>query len=249
MSGLGAEELAAVAAIFALAGVVKGAIGLGLPTIGMGLMGAWLPIEQAAAILILPALLTNIWQMLNGTALPGLLRRLWPMMAGLGLGTIAVASLVTTAGSGLAAVVLGAMLIAYALLALKGARFSVAPRAEPVLGPSMGLITGMINGASAIFVIPSAPYLQALELGKDDLVQALGLTAVVSSIALGLALGLNDAIAPWVAIPGTIAVCTAFAGMALGQVARRKISVETFRRWVLVGLLGLGASMIARAIL
>lgn len=237
-----------MAAIFALAGVVKGAIGVGLPTIGMGLMGAWLPIEQAAAILILPALLTNIWQMLNGPALPALLRRLWPMMASLVLGTIVVASLVTTARGGLAAVVLGAILIAYAVFALKGAQFSVSPRAEPLMGPAMGLMTGMICGASAIFVIPSAPYLQSLTLGKTELVQALGLTAVVSSIGLGLALGLNDALAPWVAIPGAIAVVTAFAGMALGQIARRRISVETFRLWVLVGLMGLGASMIVRAI-
>lgn len=241
--------MAAVATIFVLAGIVKGAIGLGLPTIGMGLMGTWLPIEDAAAILVLPALVTNIWQTFNGPALPSLLRRLWPMMASLVLGTIVVASVVTTARGGLAAGVLGGTLIVYAIFALKGVRFSVSARAEPLLGPAMGFTTGMICGSSAIFIIPSAPYLQALALGKDELVQAFGLTAIVSSIALGLGLGVNDALTPWVAIPGAIAVVTAFAGMALGQIVRRRISVETFRRWILVGLLGLGLSMIVRAIL
>ena len=66
---LGVSELAAVAAIYVLAGSVKGAIGLGLPTVSMALLGIWLPVEQAAAILILPAFLTNVWQSLAGGAL------------------------------------------------------------------------------------------------------------------------------------------------------------------------------------
>ncbi len=248
MTGLGIDELAAVAAIFILAGIVKGAIGLGLPTIGMGLMGVWLPIEQAAAILILPAFLTNVWQMLNGAALPALLRRLWPMMACVVFGTVAVASLVASTGAGVGAAVLGAMLIAYAALALTGARFSVPARCEPVLGPAMGLLTGMINGASAIFMIPSAPYLQSLGLGKDALIQALGLTAVVASVSLGVGLGVNDALAPWVVLPGSIAVLSAFAGMAAGRAVRGRLSVETFQRWILIGLLALGVTMIARVV-
>lgn len=246
---MGLDELAAVAVIFVLAGAVKGAIGLGLPTVSMALMGAWLPVEQGAAILILPAFLTNIWLVLTADALPALLRRLWPMMAALVLGTLLVASVVTTERGGVAAVALGAILIVYAAVALRGTRFSVSRRAEPYLGPAMGLTTGLICGASAIFVVPSAPYLQALTLGKDELVQSFALTAVVASAALALGLGLNGALAPSVAVPGALATATAFAGMALGQIARRRISVETFRRWVLVGLAALGLSMILRAVL
>ena len=58
-----------VAAVFALAGFVKGAIGLGLPTIAMGLLAIVMPPVEAAAILILPSLLTNIWQMVAGPSL------------------------------------------------------------------------------------------------------------------------------------------------------------------------------------
>ena len=55
-------EVTIVALVFGLAGLVKGAIGLGLPTISMGLLGALMPPGQAAAILIVPALATNAWQ-------------------------------------------------------------------------------------------------------------------------------------------------------------------------------------------
>ena len=65
-----------VGAVFALAGFVKGVIGLGLPTIAMGLLGVLMTPNQAAAILVVPALLTNVWQMWDGPALKALLRRL-----------------------------------------------------------------------------------------------------------------------------------------------------------------------------
>lgn len=51
--------LAIVALIFAFAGWIKGVIGLGLPTIATGLLGAFIAPVQAAAIVVLPALITN----------------------------------------------------------------------------------------------------------------------------------------------------------------------------------------------
>ena len=53
-------ELMVVAAVFVLAGLVKGVIGVGLPTIAMGLLGALMAPNRAAAILVIPALLTNV---------------------------------------------------------------------------------------------------------------------------------------------------------------------------------------------
>jgi hypothetical protein len=44
-----------VGVVFALAGSAKGAIGLGLPTISMGLLAVVMPPVRAAAILILPS--------------------------------------------------------------------------------------------------------------------------------------------------------------------------------------------------
>src|SRR5262249_50055813 len=55
--------------VFALAGLIKGVIGLGLPTISMGLLAVVMPPVHAAAILILPSLVTNVWRMVAGAAL------------------------------------------------------------------------------------------------------------------------------------------------------------------------------------
>ena len=55
-----------VTATFLLAGFVKGVVGLGLPTVAMGLLTLVLAPSQAAALLIVPSFVTNIWQLLAG---------------------------------------------------------------------------------------------------------------------------------------------------------------------------------------
>jgi len=90
-----------IAAVFALAGLVKGAIGLGLPTISMGLLAVAMPPMQAAALLTVPSLVANLWQRLAGRALAVVARRLWSMSFGSALvgGALALYAI-----SGLAAV-------------------------------------------------------------------------------------------------------------------------------------------------
>jgi uncharacterized membrane protein YfcA len=246
MMNLDLFELAIVAAVFVLAGVVKGVIGLGLPTIAMGLLGALMTPNQAAAILVVPALLTNVWQMWDGPALKILLRRLWPMLVCALLGTLPAAGILTKANVRLTNALLGGVLMVYALIGLIGAHFKVSRRTEPLLGPLIGLTTGLINGATGIFVVP---YVQALNLGKEELVQALAISAFASTLALALGLGLNNGLGGAMVAPAMIALVAAFVGMTIGKALRSRLSVAAFRRWVLVGLLLLGGSMVARFVL
>ena len=55
-----------IAVTFLLAGGVKGVIGLGLPTISLGLLAATLDLPSAMALVIIPAFVTNIWQGTSG---------------------------------------------------------------------------------------------------------------------------------------------------------------------------------------
>lgn len=80
------SQLIMVVAVFLLAGAVKGVAGMGLPTVAMGLLGLWLPPSQAAALLVLPSLVTNL-QQAWGPAATELLRRLWPVLAMVVAGT------------------------------------------------------------------------------------------------------------------------------------------------------------------
>ena len=47
-------------AIFIAAGIVKGMLGMGLPTIAIGFLGLVIAPVEAAAMLVLPSLITNV---------------------------------------------------------------------------------------------------------------------------------------------------------------------------------------------
>src|SRR5258705_12599219 len=75
-----------IASAFLLAGFIKGVLGLGLPTVSMGLLAVSMPPAQAIAIVIVPAIVTNIWQTFGGPYLRDIFRRLWPLLAGTAAG-------------------------------------------------------------------------------------------------------------------------------------------------------------------
>lgn len=241
--------LAVVAALtFLLAGFVKGVIGLGLPTVAIGLLGLVMTPSQAVALLVVPSLVTNVWQLVAGPSFLPLLLRFWPLLSGLCLGAWASAGqLATKAGEG-TTVMLGVALVAYAVFGLSAQRFHVPPRHERWLSPLIGIVTGMIATATGVFVVPAVPYLQALDLNRDELVQALGLSFTVSTVALATILVGNGALHLSVASASVASLVPAFAGMLIGQRMRMRIRAETFRLAFFAGLLLLGAHLALRSV-
>ncbi len=242
------SSLILVGLVFVLAGFTKGIIGLGLPTIAMGLLAVALPPAEAAALLILPSLVTNVWQMLDGPHLGRLLRRLWPLNLGVCLGTWLGAALLAGIGGRHGGLALGLSLIAYAISGLAALQLVVPRTAEPVLGPVTGALTGASTAATGVFVIPAVPYLQAIGLQKDELVQALGLSFTVSTLALAVALAGVDAFAPNLILPSLLAVVVSLAGMRLGQAVRARLKPQAFRLCFFMGLLVLGAYLALRGL-
>src|SRR4051812_37575111 len=99
---------------FLLAGFVKGVIGLGLPTVGIGLLSVMLAPAQAAALLTIPTVVTNCWQLVGPQFVP-LVRRLWPMFAGICVGNWLGAGLITTGDANHTLIALGLVLTLYAV--------------------------------------------------------------------------------------------------------------------------------------
>jgi uncharacterized membrane protein YfcA len=236
-----------VAATFVVAGLVKGVTGMGLPTVAMGVLGTLMLPAQAAALLLLPSFVTNVWQLFAGPSVSALFKRLWPMMLGIVGGTLATASFIAGAGGAWAVVGLGAALALYAVAGLLAWRCAVPARHERWLSPAIGAITGVVTGGTGVFVVPAVPYLQGLALTKEDLIQALGLSFTVSTIALAIGLASEHPFAVDDLGLSLAAVVPALIGMWIGQRVRGRISAQSFRRWFFICLLGLGIQLMARA--
>jgi uncharacterized membrane protein YfcA len=228
---------------FLVAGLIKGVIGLGLPTAAVGLLGLVLPPAQAAALLVVPSLVTNVWQCAFGAGFIVLLRRLWPMLFGIAAGTWAGSGLLAN-GNGAASVALGVTLIAYAAAALAAPKLRVPPHLERWLLPLAGAATGVVTAATGVLVIPAVPFLQALALDKDELVQAMGLSFTVSTLALAASLAHEGLFQAPLATASALALLPALAGMWLGQRARDRIRPDRFRLCLFAGLLAVGAHLV-----
>jgi len=237
-----------IAGVFILAGFVKGVVGLGLPAIAMGLLALVMPPADAASILILPTLVTNVWQMAAGPSLKPVAVRLWPVMLGVICGTLAGAGWLVTAHGHYGTALLGIALALYAVSGLAAVRFAVNARTETWLGPIVGLVTGLVAAATGVFAMPAVIYLQAIGLEKEDLVQALGLSFTVSSLALAVNLASVSALNLSLGLASIGALAVACTGMWLGQVLRLRLRPETFRLIFLLGLLALGLYLIGRSV-
>ncbi|MFN3655955.1 MAG: sulfite exporter TauE/SafE family protein [Pseudolabrys sp.] len=241
--------VAATVAAFLLAGLVKGVIGLGLPTVAIGLLGLLMTPAQAAAILIVPSLVTNVWQAVAGGGVLALARRMWALLTGICIGTFIGAAWLPSGSSGEASRWLGVALAAYAGLGLFNVHFSVPPRAEGWIGMIVGIATGAITVATGVFAIPGVPYVQALKFERDKLVQALGLSFTVSTVTLAAALSHAGEMQASLIVPSAAALAAAAGGMVLGQFVRTRVSAGTFRLFFFLGLLALGLHLALRGLI
>jgi uncharacterized protein len=230
-----------VCLIFFGAGAVKGVLGMGLPTMAMGLLGLVMPVANAASLLTLPSLVTNLWQAAGKPGIAGAVQRLWLMQLGIFVGVFVAPELFPDRQEALGRHLLGGCLVAYGVLGLMGWHPRRPPaRWDKLVGLLTGASTGILTGLTGVFVLPAVPYLQSLDLQKDDLAQALGLSFTTSTLALALMLAFEGHLTLETSMASALVVIPAVLGMALGQVIRGEMGETLFRRCFFTGLLLLG---------
>ena len=240
--------LAAIAGAFLIAGTVKGVIGLGLPTVSLGILTVVLDLPSAMALLLVPSLITNLWQAAVGGSGKALLLRLWPFLAVASLTVWIGALALTRVDLRLLAALLGGLLIVYAASNLAGWRPAIAACREVWAGPLAGAVNGVLTGMTGSFVVPGVLYRQAIGLARDQLIQAMGMLFTVSTLALAVALKGNNLLTAELGTLSLAALIPAAVGMVFGQRIRRRLPEVRFRRVFFVALALLGAAIIANAV-
>jgi len=241
-------SLLTIGATFLLAGLVKGVIGMGLPTVSLGLLTAVVGLPQAMALLIIPAFMTNLWQALVGGHLIDLLKQHWIFFliatASVGLGVYFGKAIELSILSAL----LGIILVIYSVTNLLGISFVLSARQGRWSAPFFGATNGILTGLTGSFVMPGVPYLQALGLDRNQLVQAMGFLFTCSSLGLAIALWGNNRITSDLALLSLIGLAPAIIGMIIGQKIRHRLSEVQFRRVFFWSMLVIGLYIARKAI-
>jgi len=243
------ESLAIVGATFLLAGFSKGVVGLGLPSVSVGLLAATLGLKEAVALMLIPSIATNIWQALVGGALVALTRRLWALLLAACIGTWIGVGFLARVDSTILTGVLGLLLVSHASFSLATPQIPAPGKREAWMSPFFGLAAGLSTGLTGTFVVPGVLYLQSLGLSRDNLVQAMGICFTLATVALAVSLTGHSLMTPGLAGLSTAALLPAALGMWAGQHLRRRLPEALFRKVFFCALLLLGLYLAGRSFL
>ncbi len=235
-------------AIFLLAGVVKGMMGLGLPTVSMALLGLMMIPAEAAAFVLVPTLVTNLLQLQPWSTLWRVIKRFRWMQVGVVAGTLGAAAVFGAPAGVWATVALGSVLFLYAVWGLAGLAPRIPEKWERAAAFPVGMVSGVIGAVTGMFFIPSIPFLQALDLRRDELMQSMALTFCVSMLALAVGLYSTSYFTAQTAATSAIMLFPAIVGMYAGRVVQRRLSTGVFRLVFFLGLAMLGIYIVVRQI-
>ena len=235
-----------VMGVFFIAGIIKGVVGFGMPLFAITVLAASMPLTTAIAANIAPSFITNIVQAFRGPHLGALFKRLWPFLVpAIGLIWVGIA-IQARVDPALPGFLLGLLAMGFAAISFSPFKPRLSARLEKPVGFAVGLVNGVVTGITGIFILPGGLYLQALNLKRDELVQALGLLFMLSTFTIGVLFAVKAILTPALTALSLLAVVPALIGQRIGERLRWRISEALFRTLFLSGLALIGLSLVIR---
>lgn len=246
----GAPALAAAMAVLFVAGFAKGLVGFALPLIAVSGMGAFLPAQTAVALMIVSALVSNIWQTLRDGLGPAAAttRRFWRLNVTLLPMIFFVSQIVPGIDERLFFLTLGSCVVLFTLSQLAGLRAGFMARAPAASEYGAGLVGGFFGGLAGIWGPPVTMYLIAIELPKAETMRALGMVFGLGSVALFAGHLVSGLLNPQTLPLSVLGVAPVLAGMAMGFALNDRMDARLFRRATLAVLLLTGLNLLRRGL-
>ena len=239
------ESLAVVIAALLLGTLGKAITGFGLPLFAVPAMAAFIDVQTAVVVMVLPSTLSNAWLMWtfrqSAAAIPGLWAGLGCGVVGIGLG----AWLLSALDPAIMALVLSGWIAVYLLAEL--ARYEIPPRltdSRGMLASVIGL-AGICQGATGIAGPILVTFMYAMRRPREVVVFALSavfLSYGVVQAGFYLSLGLVTEARLW---QGAAAAIPVILFMPVGLWIGRRIEARVFRYLVRALLLAAGVKLFA----
>lgn len=230
-----------------LGGFVKGVVGIGLPLVTIPMLALKLPPAQAIAVMMIPIVASNLWQVATCGDYRVTLRRFWPVTVVLIVTSALGVLILVSINAESARTALGLIVVAVvSLQTLVGGRFSLPAVYERPVGLAAGAVSGVVGGMSNAFGPPLVIYLMALRLKPGDFLSATGFLFLAGGAPLYGGLILAGEFGQRELILSLLACLPVAAGMALGGRVRGYLPEKQFRRAVTAVLILVGLSLVLR---
>jgi uncharacterized protein len=229
--------LIAVGAYF-LGGILKGAMGFGLPILGIPVMTVTHSLPIALSVAILPTLATNIaqlWSFRAHRGSPFLPRFLAMGAVGLCLGGLVLSRV----NDAYVEIALGIMVLIYLASRLRprqAINVEAPATRRTSLAPVFGFLAGVVHGSTGLSGLVGPPYLHSLNLPRPTFIFAAGAMFTLFSLMQApvmAALGLFRVEAVSISL---LVMPLALLGLQIGGWIGARMKSPTFSRAVLVVL-------------
>ena len=238
-----------VGVALAFGGLLKGATGAGTPVIAVPVIAAFFDVRLAVAVLSLPNLCTNLWQMhtyRHHRLDPGWTARF--IIAG-AIGAVAGTYLLAVVHERVLVFVLAVIITCYILLRLLRPQLKVSESVGRRLAAPVGLIGGLLQGAAGISAPVSVSYLNAMRLDRPVFIFTISCFFAAMSVVQLPALGVAGLLSPQLLLVSLLALVPLLLAIPVGSLAARWLSPRGFDILILLLLSGLAVRLFASALL
>lgn len=236
------------ATIFFMAGIVKGLVGIGLPTAVIGLLSQFIDPRQAIALLLIPMLVSNIFQaQKNGMLMPAL-KRFWPFALMLVVGILIFTHLAAGVSANTMALMVGVMIVIFVLVSAFGKPLVIQERYDRPAQFLFGSVAGVMGGLTALWAPPMVIYLMSKDLEKDKFVGVLGFLLVAGSVPLLFGYWQSGLTSPVMLYYSLLMTLPTLAGVWVGEKGRNLLNGDQFRWLLLLVFFVLGLNLIRGAV-
>ena len=227
---------------FIVSGIIKGFLGLGLPSTAMGLLTLVIEPIHAISIMVAPILFSNIFQYARSSQPYKTFTELKVFALFIIISIFVTSLFITAYPRSLLTIAIGSSMVIFSLNQWFGFKIQIGPSYSfQVL---IGTLSGVLGGLSSIWSPPVAMYLIARDYNKEDFISATGFLFMVGGIPLGLGLYFAGVLTFVIAIQSFAALIFVLIGFRIGEYLRSFVNQQTFRNSVLVAFIILGSRLI-----
>ena len=225
---------------------IKGSLGLGFSTICLAILANVIELKTAISIVVLPSLISNLMVMISAGHWRISVATFWSMLLMAIPGMLLGLQLLRQEDNSLSLLVLALVLICYGIWGLLNSKHRLPISLISRLNPVVGLATGAVNGATGSQIFPIMPYLLALNISKEVLVQTINLSFTICSLIMLAGLFSFDALDTKSMFTYALGIAPVMLGVWVGNRVRERLSEQRFRQSVMILIVVLGFLLLLR---
>jgi uncharacterized membrane protein YfcA len=241
-----AAEIAIALAAITAGALVKTISGMGLPLVAIPVMALFIPLEDAVVIMALPSVISNVAMSVRSRSSRADTIDV-PILAITGfIAAIAGSALLIWLSEDLLLLALALTVFVYVTVTLIHPDLRVGEATRSWLSPTVGVVAGLMHGATGISGPIYGTYVHALRLPQEAYILSVTTLFAIAGIGQLIALTATGLFTTGRFLAGLAAVVPVVVLIPFGSRVRDRMSGERFNNLVLVVLSAAAAAIIIR---